>query len=269
MLQFIWMVNTMDEEGKRDFEMFDIRQVLEEIKKYSTVPKEDILEFLLQDKKGDTAFFYYKNMLLQLVDLGKFDSLMNLYDLSEKKFQSPPENEFYTRQMLDSFCYGNTDEFKKIINFATDMTKLIREHNLEWNEILKLIDEWNDLKYTQRNISREMNESENEQEEKKKNIEEIESKISSKESNSRGVQHFLKKLKLKKEKAKLEGELSALESKKTSLQENYEQKGNEVETKLQQIREIFSSIGMQELGERTTKNIQYINGFGMEYRIYS
>lgn len=50
-------------------EMYDIRQILEEISKYE-VSRDGIIDFLLQDKKDDIAFLYYKNMLLQL---GQFD----------------------------------------------------------------------------------------------------------------------------------------------------------------------------------------------------
>lgn len=257
----------MDKDEKQDIQVFNIRQVLEEIKKYRMIPKENILEFLLNEKKDDTAFFYYKNMLLQLVELDEhFCSILGKYDRNLQygsKNLSP-----FLHKMLNSFGYGDTDDFKKIVKFARDITKL-KKHNYEWSKLEKLTSQWRTSSFEKRDVSIKMTEKEQEQEEKKRCIEEIKSKIDSKGS-SRGIKQFLEKRKLQKQKLQLEGELSTLEDESALLQEEYEEKSSKVEEQIKQIRHVFESIGMQELGEKIISDFPYVgsasNFFNRDYR---
>lgn len=129
----------MSEENET-MEMFDIMQVLKEISKYN-VSKEGIIDFLFQDKKDDTAFFYYKNMLLQLMELdGHFDGLSKGY----KNYRMVSRD--YRRNVLNSFLYGDTTEIKKIFNYASELSDLPNGKNaIKWEEIIKMAKEWQSM----------------------------------------------------------------------------------------------------------------------------
>lgn len=253
----------MSENEREEIEVFDIRQVLEEIKKYKEIPKGEILDFLLQDRKDDTAFFYYKNMLLQLVEFDEhFESMLHGYDHKLGTTANAP----FLHKTLNDFCYGDTDEIRKIIKFATDVTKL-NSHKMKWIELEELTSQWQELYVKKMVAPREMEKNAEAQKQIENAIEEISRQI---ELKGRGFSHFLEKRKLQKQKIQLDVELSRLKDEHIVLETGDEENDKKLDEKIQQIRQVFASIDMQELGEKIIGDFPYVgrytNFFSVEYR---
>lgn len=253
----------MSENEKEEMETFDIRQMLGEIKKYKEIPKKEILDFLLQDRKDDTAFFYYKNMLLQLVEFNEhFERMLHGYDHK----LGTTANEPFLHKMLNDFCYGDTDEIRKIIKFATDVAKL-KSHHTEWRKLEGLTSEWHQLYIVKKvDAPHKMEENAASQKQIENAIEVISREI---ELKGRGFTHFLEKRKLQKQKVQLEAELSKLKDEHIVLEIGDEENDKKLDEKIQQIRQVFASIDMQELGEKIIgdfPNAHYTSFFTQKYR---
>ena len=254
------------EEETQDMEMFDIKKVLEEIREYRKVNREDILEFLLQEKHDDTAFFFYKNMLLQLVELDEhFIHMLGEYD---GKLRTGDKLAPFLHEKLHSFCYGDTEELKKIFEFASQVTELYN-HRTEWYELEDLTKEWRLLTTREASTSREINKNEEEREELKKIIERIDNKIKSMGRGLKGIGHFFEKQKLQKQKLELNNAIAELEGENITLKAERKESGEKAALKIQQVREVFASINMQELGEKIIGNFEFSAGdlgfFDREY----
>lgn len=244
---------------KQETKSFDIREMLEQIKEYGKVPEEEILDFIMQDRKDDIAFSYYKNMLLQLVEFGEhFELILDVYDRDLKLYEK--------RKILDSFCQGDTEEFKKVIAFAKEVSKL-RDDYPKLAQLENLTRELGDLSTDKKRTKREIEQNEEEKNAKREEIEQLDIKV----GNLRGIKNFFERRKLQKSRSKLEGQQEIMQNESETLEEEQEALEQQIQAKTQEIRDLFASMGMQELGEKYIKDFTYQgpDTTCYDYRFYS
>ena len=247
------------EKENQETEVFDIMKIFEEIATYRTIPEENILDFILEEKKGDTARFYYRHMLLQLLE--NDEHLTHIITT-----HSGINSNAYHRKVLEAFARGDADELKKIIGFARDVTKLY-DSSFEQHKISKLIEQWRENERLKRPVKIEENTKK--QAELKTKIENIKKEIELKYKGIKGLAHFKQKRWLEKSKKDYEDELIKLEEQYPLLKKEQIEADTQAQENIKEIREIFSSLNLQELGEKIINNLPNTISLNFEYRNYS
>lgn len=238
--------------------MIDVEEIYKKISDYD-ITEDNAIAFLFQGAKDDISHFYFRSMLLQLLEHHRYlDEIIKLYYKMEYKWK---ESEPIISDLYSKIERGEYEELKKILYWASTMKSQILTAaplgSYFDNSIQTPMDEYDQLKCQEDSIIRKISEN---KEQDSKNKEEItESKALTivrekrrKEGATR-IQHkhflklfyFIEKRRYKKENIKLEQELKEVESAR--------------EKKLQELRQSFASRGIEGLYNEIYSRYQYYN----------
>ena len=268
--------------------MIDIKEIYKNLSEYD-ITKENVLQFLFQGDKEDLSHFYFRNMLLQLLENGDhLDKIIEIYYKIERgsifsdeynvningrvSTRSESDTLKKSRQKLftiySQFGRGEYEELNKVLNWASKISKQLAsadpyECGYIYDSLIEPINEFDELKDMEKSIRETISKNKKQNDENRKQMSESKelTVVRKKKDLTRIVthKHFIKlrfvleKIRRKKENRGLESKLQDVESK--------------IEEQLNKLRQIYSSKELEGLFEEIYSRYQYYNEETSMYRI--
>ena len=264
--------------------MIDIEKIYKNISEYDITEK-NALNHLFQGDKNDISHFYFRSMLLQLLKNSEhLDKIIRLYYKMEKGSLSDNnynvningrlerKNEYDILQeskqrlfeVYSKFERGDYEELKKILYWAKTMKSQLStaapyEGDFD-KSIITPIKELDALKLQEDSLREKISECINQDDKNKKEMTESKALTITRKKKSKEngliiskVQHkhflllfyIIEKIRHKKDNKKLEQELKEVE--------------NAIEKKIQEVRQSFISLGIENLYDEVYSRYQYYN----------
>lgn len=158
------------------------------------------------------------------------------------------------REILEAFARGDNQELRKIIEFARDIEKL-EGFVEEKDKIIQLMDELRENLHLAEGIPIKISENSEEEEKTRKNIQDINKLLETEYKGIKGILKFKEKRVLKSTKRYAEGRITELQKDRPILEEEQKERETRIQAATEEMRQIFSSIGLKELGERIIENL--------------